>query len=115
MLNADRGLEDIQDLNFSYLLLVQRLLRKDRATAMFRLKLSEGMADLLVQLTSKQLTQLARINQLVCRPVFDEAECLSRVLGNSRELGLVEIHSSLLMASVDVGGEAGGRAGQAHV
>jgi flagellar transcriptional activator FlhD len=99
--NANTTLEDIQDLNLSYLLLAQNLLRKDREVAIFRLKLSENMANLLTTLSSKQMTQLARVNQLICRPVFEETDHLSKVLGNSRELGMVEIHSALLMASAD--------------
>jgi flagellar transcriptional activator FlhD len=103
--NANTTLEDIQDLNLSYLLLAQNLLRKDREVAIFRLKLSENMADLLATLSSKQMTQLARVNQLICRPVFEETDHLSKVLGNSRELGMVEIHSALLMASADRSGD----------
>ncbi|HEY0287226.1 MAG TPA: flagellar transcriptional regulator FlhD [Pseudomonas sp.] len=105
MPNTNTELEDIQDLNLSYLLLAQNLLRKDRDIAIFRLKLSEKMADLLTKLSSKQMTQLARVNQLICRPVFEETDRLSRVLGNSRELGMVEIHSALLMAAADRSGD----------
>lgn len=105
MPNANTTLEDIQDLNLSYLLLAQNLLRKDREVAIFRLKLSENMADLLATLSSKQMTQLARVNQLICRPVFEETDHLSKVLGNSRELGMVKIHSALLMASADRSGD----------
>jgi flagellar transcriptional activator FlhD len=88
--NTNTELEDIQDLNLSYLLLAQNLLRKDREIAIFRLKLSE---------------QMARVNQLICRPVFEETERLSKVLGNARELGMVEIHSALLMAAADRSGD----------
>lgn len=101
MPNTNADLADIQDLNLSYLLLAQTLLRKDRDVAIFRLKLSEHMADLLMQLSSKQMTQLARTNQLICRPIFEEAEGIARALDNSRELGMVEIHTSLLMAAAD--------------
>ncbi|MFJ4144130.1 flagellar transcriptional regulator FlhD [Pseudomonas sp. NPDC089734] len=111
MPHANTGLEDIQDLNLSYLLLAQNLLRKDREVAIFRLKLSEKMADLLIKLSSKQMTQLARVNQLICRPVFEETERLTRILGNSRELGMVEIHSALLMASADRSGDIRTREG----
>jgi flagellar transcriptional activator FlhD len=107
--SAERNLEEIQDLNLTYLLLVQQLLRKDRATAIFRLKISEGMADLMLKMTSRQLSKLAKVNQLVCRPIFDEAECLSRVVNDSRDLDLVGIHSSLLMASVDSANTMQGR------
>jgi flagellar transcriptional activator FlhD len=98
-------LKTSRTLNLSYLLLAQNLLRKDREIAIFRLKLSEQMADLLTKLSSKQMTQLARVNQLICRPVFEETDRLSRVLGNARELGMVEIHSALLMAAADRTGD----------
>ena len=67
--------------------------------------LVEQMADLLTKLSSKQMTQLARVNQLICRPVFEETDRLSKVLGNARELGMVEIHSALLMAAADRTGD----------
>lgn len=101
MPNTNKDLADIQELNLSYLLLAQNLLRKDREVAMFRLKLNDNMADLLTQLSSKQMTQLSRTNQLICRPIFEEAERIARALDNSRELGMVEIHTSLLMAAAD--------------
>lgn len=96
----DSLLNDIQDTNLSYLLLVQRLLNEDRATAMFRLKLSESMADLLASLSIKQLSQLARTNQLLCRLCFDEPEQLMKLIDDPREQGLGQTHAALLMASV---------------
>jgi flagellar transcriptional activator FlhD len=63
------------------------------------------MADLISNMSSKQMTQLAKVNQLICRPVFEETDRLSKVLGNARELGMVEIHSALLMASADRSGD----------
>ena len=104
-MSADSVLDDIQDLNLSYLLLVQRMLREDRATAMFRLKLGAEMADLQASLSGKQLVQLARSNQLICRLAFEDAEQLTRVLNNQREQGLLQIHAALLMASA--GADAG--------
>ncbi len=98
---AESLMEEIQDLNLSYLLLAQRLLRKDRATAIFRLKLSEELADLLAGLSGKQLMQLARTNQLIFRPGFEDAGYLAKVLNNTREPGLVRLHAALLMTSAD--------------
>lgn len=108
---VDSLIEEIQDLNLSYLLLVQRLLRKDRATAMFRLKLSDEMANLLAGLSGKQLMQLARTNQLICRPGFENAGQLAKVLSNSREPRLTRLHASLLMVYAD---QSAGRIGNAE-
>ena len=94
-------MDEIQDLNLSYLLLVQRLLRKDRDTAIFRLKLSSEMADLLTELSGKQLMQLARTNQLICRPLLPEAAHLAKALNNVREPGLASLHAALLNTSAD--------------
>lgn len=99
-MTVDSLLEDIQDINLSYLLLVQRLLNEDRATAMFRLKLSESMADLLASLSIKQLGQLSRTNQLLCRLCFDSPEQLLKLTNDPREQGLGQTHAALLMASV---------------
>jgi flagellar transcriptional activator FlhD len=40
--------KEIADLNLTYLLLAQKLLREDKASAMLRLGLSAEMADLLI-------------------------------------------------------------------
>jgi flagellar transcriptional activator FlhD len=50
-MEPDPLLEDIQEINLSYLLLMQRLISTDRETAVFRLKIDEEMADLLGSLS----------------------------------------------------------------
>ncbi|QJQ96560.1 MULTISPECIES: flagellar transcriptional regulator FlhD [Halomonadaceae] len=99
-MTIDNVLEEIQDINLSYLLLVQRLLKEDRATAMFRLKLSDKMADLLSSLSTKQLSKLSRTNQLLCRLWVEDAEQLMKLTHNQREQGLAQTHAALLMASM---------------
>lgn len=98
-------LEDIQDLNLSYLLLVQQLLRTDRASALFRLNISAEQADFLAKLSGKQIGQLARNGQLVCRFAFEDISALEKVLENSRDHGLEQLHVALLMSS---GNKVGG-------
>lgn len=98
-MKMDSILDEIQDLNLSYLLLVQRLLSEDRASAMFRLKIDDDMADLLMSLSAKQLSQLSRTNQLLCRLSFDDADQLRALTHHRREQGLTQTHASLLLAS----------------
>lgn len=98
-MQIDSVLDEIQDLNLSYLLLVQRLLNEDRATAIFRLKISESMADLLSSLSAKQLSKLSRTNQLLCRLCYDDADQVRKLTHNQREQGLAQTHAALLMAS----------------
>lgn len=91
-------LDEIQEINLTYLLLAQRLLGEDRETGMFRLKIDAEMADLLMALNARQLTQLARTNQLLCRLTSVSAEQLHQVTQNPRDQGLAGLHTSLLLA-----------------
>ena len=98
MMKNQSLLDEIQELNLAYLLLAQRLLGSDRAAAMFRLKIDDETADLLLSLSAAQLTRLARTQQLLCHFGFDSAEQLRRVVDNPRDNGLSQFHASLLMA-----------------
>jgi flagellar transcriptional activator FlhD len=99
-MSVDSLLDDIQELNLSYLLLAQKLLREDPVTAQFRLKLNPQTAELIGGLSAKQLMQLSRTRQLLCRMVLDDAEQLAQLTQNQREQDLGRIHAALLMASV---------------
>ena len=66
MNSASSLLEDIRNVNLSYLLLVQRLLNEDRDQAMFRLKISAEMANVLSGLPISELAKLASSSQLLC-------------------------------------------------
>ena len=99
-MGGDGLLDDFQELNLSYLLLTQKLLREDPATAMFRLKLNSEAAELIASLSARQIMQLSRSRQLLCRIVLDDAEQLMRLTQEQREPELASIHTALLMAAV---------------
>lgn len=92
-------IDDIHELNLAYLLLAQRLINEDRASARFRLKIDDEMADLIQELNARQLTRLSRVNQLLCHFGHGSAEQLRQLTHNPREQGLAQFHASLLMAS----------------
>ncbi|MFY0989116.1 flagellar transcriptional regulator FlhD [Halomonas sp. C05BenzN] len=98
-MNNTHLLDEIEEINLAYLLLAQRMLHDDRTSAMFRLKIDDEMADLLLSLSARQLAQLARTNQLLCHFGHESAEQLRQVTHNQREQGLSRFHASLLMAS----------------
>ena len=52
-------LSEIKEVNLSYLLLAQRLLREDKAMGMFRMGISQELADVLANLTLAQTVKLA--------------------------------------------------------
>lgn len=72
-------LKHIYDINLSYLLLAQRLIVQDKASAMFRLGINEEMATTLAALTLPQMVKLAETNQLVCHFRFDSHQTITQL------------------------------------
>nr|WP_241262821.1 flagellar transcriptional regulator FlhD [Parahaliea mediterranea] len=93
-------LVEIQDLNLSYLLIAQRLLKEDYTMALMRLKVDDETGRLLLSLSAKQLGRLARTNQLLFRFCISDASHLSQLTQNERSQGMDLMHTSLLMASL---------------
>ena len=88
-------LKHIYDINLSYLLLAQRLISQDKASAMFRLGVSEEMATMLGGITLPEMVKLAETNQLVCQFRFDSP----RLTQESRVDDLQQIHTGLLLST----------------
>lgn len=72
-MNEERVMAEIREANLSYLILAQSLIRTDRVQALYRLGLSEEVADLIDQLSPAQLMRMAQGNMLLCRFRFDDA------------------------------------------
>ncbi|ACY84177.1 flagellar transcriptional regulator FlhD [Edwardsiella piscicida] len=92
-------LKHIYDINLSYLLLAQRLIHDDKASAMFRLGIDAEMAETLVQLTLPQMVKLAETNQLVCQFRFEDHQTIQRLTQESRVDDLQQIHTGILLSS----------------
>ncbi|MBU6492750.1 flagellar transcriptional regulator FlhD [Pandoraea sp.] len=95
-------LNEIREINLSYLVLAQRLIREDRAAAMFRLGVSEELADVLSRLTLAQLVKLASSNLLLCRFRFDDHAILSNLTHTAKDIAVQQSHASILLASQPV-------------
>ena len=92
-------LKHIYDINLSYLLLAQRLIGQDKASAMFRLGINEAMAKVLGELTLPQMVKIAETNQLVCQFRFDDAQTITRLTQESRVDDLQQIHTGILLST----------------
>ena len=92
-------LKHIYDINLSYLLLAQRLIGQDKASAMFRLGINEAMAKVLGELTLPQMVKIAETNQLVCQFRFDDAQSITRLTQESRVDDLQQIHTGILLST----------------
>jgi flagellar transcriptional activator FlhD len=90
--------ESIREVNLSYLVLAQRMLREDRAIAMFRLGLSAEVADILVGLSLAQVVKLASSDHLLCAFRFNDGMLLSALTQPSKHIEVASAHAAILMA-----------------
>ena len=93
---------EIGDLNLTYLLLAQRLVREDVATAMFRLGMSRELADLLGNLSLSQIVKLSASSLLLCRFRFDDHPILSALTDEGKSPALQQAHAAILLSGQQV-------------
>jgi flagellar transcriptional activator FlhD len=105
MPNEERLMAEIRDANLSYLILAQRLIRADRAQALYRLGISDDVAAIIEALTPTQMIKVASGNTLMCRFRFDEEMIWSLLADHGRGRGegdeegnASRLHASILMA-----------------
>jgi flagellar transcriptional activator FlhD len=97
-MDSNGFVNEISEVNLSYLLLAQRLLREDKATAMFRMGLSRELAELLGNLSLSQVVKLAASSLLLCRFRFDDHAILSSLTHTDKDNVLQQAHASILLA-----------------
>ena len=97
-MNTNEMLGEIRDANLSYLMLAQQMIRSDKATAIFRLGISQGIADLIAGLSNPQLLKLASSNMMLARFRFDDSAILGMLTNYSKERSLAQSHAAILMA-----------------
>src|SRR5690625_3126851 len=90
-------LQDIQEINLSYLMLAQRLLRDDAATGMARLGVDEDVAHLLSQLSPAQLVRLANSSSVICGFRMNDYDMLSALTSDVLGGILQQAHSAILL------------------
>ncbi|CAO95996.1 flagellar transcriptional regulator FlhD [Erwinia tasmaniensis] len=98
MSSLNEHLQNIHDLNLSYLLLCQKLISTDKSAAGFRLGLPEETINNLKALTLPQLIKLAATNQLICRLRVEDAAIIN-LTKDSRVEALQQIHTGILLST----------------
>lgn len=101
-MKTERMLEEIREANLTYLMLAQRLIREDRAQALYRLGLTEPVADVIGALSPGQILRIAASNLLMCSLRFNDELVWNLLTGHSgREeasVGAARLHAAILMA-----------------
>lgn len=98
----EKLLEEIRDANLNYLLLAQTMIRGDRDAAVYRLGISEELADLLKALSPAQLLKMAASSTLLCRFRYDHRLILNMLAGHGNGKPMVHTHAAIVGASYPV-------------
>ncbi|PSJ18116.1 flagellar transcriptional regulator FlhD [Nitrosomonas supralitoralis] len=99
-MHTDQMLDEIRDINLSYLLLAKQMLHDDKVSAMYRLGINQDLADILDKLTSAQLIKMAASNLLLCRFRFDDRLIAEMLSNDNREQSVAKSHAAILMAGI---------------
>jgi len=96
-------LSEVREVNLSYLMLAQHMIRADKAQALYRLGISEEVASILDQLSPSQLMKIAASNQLLMRFRFDDDVVWNLLTSHSRAqlapgAAVAGLHANIVMA-----------------
>ncbi|MGB3836088.1 flagellar transcriptional regulator FlhD [Castellaniella sp.] len=91
-------LNDIREVNLSYLMLAQRLLRDNLAAGMFRLGFDQDVAEIVLSLSPAQIVKLAGSNSVLCAFRLNDAQLLNSLTHEVLGGVLQQAHSTILMS-----------------
>lgn len=91
--------EGIRDINLTYLMLAQQMIKQDKTAAIFRLGIGQDLIDVLAKLTPPQIIKMAASNMLLCRFRFDEKLLFNLVTDYSKERMMSKAHATILMSA----------------
>jgi len=97
-MKMDEMLDDMRDVNLNYLMLAQGMIQHDKATAVFRLGISQDVADLIEALTPAQVLKLAASGMMVSRFRFDDGVVLNMLTNSPRDRAIAQSPAATLMA-----------------
>jgi flagellar transcriptional activator FlhD len=80
------------------MMLAQNMVRSDKEAAIFRLGISEEIADILARLTPGQVLKMAASEMLLCSFRFDDSLLLDLLANHERDRGVGHIHAAILAA-----------------
>jgi flagellar transcriptional activator FlhD len=96
-------LEEVREVNLAYLVLAQHMIRADKAQAMYRLGVSEEVANIVDALSPSQLMKIAGANQLICRFRIDDDMVWNLLTSHSKAKAagtgaVAGLHANIVMA-----------------
>jgi flagellar transcriptional activator FlhD len=101
-MKLDEMLAEMRDVNLNYLMLAQSMIKQDKATAVFRLGISQDVAGLIEALTPAQILKLAASGMMVSRFRFDDGMVLNMLASHTKDRAIAQSHAAILMAGQPV-------------
>ncbi len=95
-------LEEVKELNLMYLMLAQRMIREDRSAAVYRLGISQRLAEVVADLSAGQVLKMASTNVLLCRMRFDDRLILGLLTSHGKEGVMQQSHAAILLSGQPV-------------
>jgi flagellar transcriptional activator FlhD len=83
-MNAKQIHEEIKEINLSFMLLAQQMIKGDKNLAMESFGVNEEMADLVAGLSPAQLLKMSASNMLLCCFRFEESLLLNMVTDHKK-------------------------------
>lgn len=105
-MNTEQLMNEIREANLSYLMLAQNMVRQDRDAAVYRLGVSEDVANVLAKLSPAQLVRMAGSNQLLFRFRFDDSLIVDMLSDYGSGKLMAGSHAAVLMAAQPAAGLA---------
>ncbi|MGV2287130.1 flagellar transcriptional regulator FlhD [Trinickia sp. YCB016] len=99
MNDIENPLDLIRELNLSYMLLAQRLLREDKAIGMYRLGISAEVADILQNLSPAQIVKIAATQHLLCFFRFKDYSILASLTHAAKNADVIPAHAAIVLAA----------------
>jgi flagellar transcriptional activator FlhD len=104
--NTEQLMNEVREANLSYLMLAQNMVRQDRDAAVYRLGVSEDVANVLAKLSPAQLVRMAASNQLLFRFRFDDSLIVDMLSDYGSGKLMAGSHAAVLMAAQPAAGLA---------
>jgi len=101
-MTANQIHSEIKDANLSYMLLAQQMIKDDKVASIFRLGVSEEMADLIAGLTPAQIMKMSSSNMMLYRFRFDERLLLNMISDFNKDRMMSQAHATILMTAQPV-------------
>ena len=96
--STQQMMAEIRDMNLSYLLLAQQMIRADKSMAIHRLGLSREIVEVIDGLSTAQIVKLASSPVMLTRFRFDNAAILGMLTHDRKERGQSNAHAAILLA-----------------